>query len=109
MANIDLNSMDLSELKSLRKDVDAAIKTFEDRKKKAALAELEAKAAEMGFSLNDLTGSGGGRGRKVNPPKYRHPENDALTWSGRGRQPDWYKEQVSKGTAPEDLLIVKPR
>jgi len=101
----DLNSMSLDELKKLRKDVDAAIRSFEDRKKKAALAELEAKAAELGFSLNDLTGAA--RGRKVNPPKYRHPENPTLTWSGRGRQPDWYKDLVNSGTDPESLLIVK--
>ncbi|WP_375172699.1 H-NS family nucleoid-associated regulatory protein [Pseudooceanicola sp.] len=98
--------MSLDDLKKLRKDVDAAIRNYEDRKKKAALAELEAKAAELGFSLNDLTG-GAGRGRKVNPPKYRHPEDPSLTWSGRGRQPDWFKSMVSSGTDPETLLIVK--
>lgn len=102
----DLEEMPLDELKKLRKNVDAAIRTYEDRKKKAALAELEAKAAELGFSLNDLTGAAG-RGRKVNPPKYRHPENSALTWSGRGRQPEWYKELVAAGTDPDTLLIVK--
>lgn len=102
----DLNNMSLEDLKKLRKDVDAAIRSFEDRKKKAALAELEAKAAELGFSLNDLTGSSS-RGRKVNPPKYRHPENPALTWSGRGRQPEWYKDLVGGGTDPDSLLIAK--
>ena len=74
MSAIELDTMSLEELKKLRKDVDAAIKSFEDRKKKAALAELEAKAAELGFNLSDLTGSAA-KGRKVNPPKYRHPEN----------------------------------
>lgn len=102
----DLNSLSLEELKKLRKDVDAAIRSFEDRKKKAALAELEAKAAELGFSLNDLTG-GSGRTRKVNPPKYRHPEDPTQTWSGRGRQPEWFKELVSSGTDPDSLLIIK--
>ncbi|WP_136637493.1 H-NS family nucleoid-associated regulatory protein [Pseudooceanicola onchidii] len=103
---VDLDSMSLDELKKLRKDADSAIRNYEDRKKKAALAELEAKAAELGFSLNDLTGATG-RGRKVNPPKYRHPDDSTLTWSGRGRQPDWYKDLVGGGTNPDDLLIVK--
>lgn len=103
---IDLDTLSLDELKKLRKDLDAAIRNYEDRKKKAALAELEAKAAELGFSLNDLTAAGG-RGRKVNPPKYRHPDDSTLTWSGRGRQPDWYKEIIAAGTSPEELLIVK--
>ncbi|MGI3168194.1 H-NS family nucleoid-associated regulatory protein [Pseudooceanicola sp. C21-150M6] len=106
MADIDLNNMALDELKKLRKDVENAIKSFEDRKKKAALAELEAKAAELGFSLNDLTG-GTTRSRKLNPPKYRHPENPELTWSGRGRQPEWFKELVADGADTDSLLIVK--
>lgn len=106
MTTVNLNEMSLDELKALRKDVDAAIKNYESRKKKAALAELEAKAAELGFNLNDLTGSGG-RSRKINPPKFRHPENPELTWSGRGRQPDWYKEQISAGRDPEDMKIAK--
>lgn len=102
---VDLNSLSLDELKKLRKDVDVAIKNFEDRKKKAALAELEAKAAELGFSLSDLTG--GTRARKVSPPKYRNPDNIDQTWSGRGRQPDWFKEALGSGKSAEDLLIVK--
>ncbi|KGM48819.1 H-NS family nucleoid-associated regulatory protein [Pseudooceanicola atlanticus] len=106
MSAIELDTMSLDELKKLRKDVDAAIKSFEDRKKKAALAELEAKAAELGFNLSDLTGAAA-KGRKVNPPKYRHPENPETTWSGRGRQPDWFKEALAAGTKPEDMLIVK--
>ncbi|GGE22160.1 trans-acting regulatory protein hvrA [Primorskyibacter flagellatus] len=108
MTTVDLNALSLEDLKKLRKDVDSAIKNFEERKKKSALAELEAKAAELGFSLSELAGAGG-RGRKVNPPKYRHPENPEMTWSGRGRQPDWYKEIVGAGTDPEDLLIAKSK
>lgn len=104
MTTVDLSPLSLDELKKLRKDVDAAIKSFEERKKKAALAELEAKAAEMGFSLSDLTG---GKTKKSNPPKYRHPENPEMTWSGRGRQPEWFKDLTGKGTNPDDLLIVK--
>ena len=42
--NIDLHNMSLEELRSLKKDVDKAISSFEERQKKQALAELEAKA-----------------------------------------------------------------
>ncbi len=53
----DLNSMSLKELKDLQGQVSKAIATFEDRKKKQALAELEEKARQMGFSLAELTGT----------------------------------------------------
>ena len=54
---IDLKSYSLKELKDLQSQVAKAISTFEDRKKKEALAKLEEKAREMGFSLAELTGA----------------------------------------------------
>ena len=33
------------------------------------------------------------------------PENPDATWSGRGRQPDWFKSAIAAGKAPEDLEI----
>lgn len=106
MSTIDLESLSLDELKTLRKDLDVAIREYEARKKKLALAELEAKAAELGFVLSDLTGMVS-KSRKVNPPKYRHPENPELQWSGRGRQPDWFKTQIGAGVDPDVMLIAR--
>ncbi|QPM90182.1 H-NS histone family protein [Pseudooceanicola algae] len=106
MLDLDLDAMDLGDLKKLQAKVSNAIKTYEDRQRKTALAELEAKAAEMGFSLADLTGQPG-RKSKVNPPKYRNPEDGTQTWSGRGRQPAWIKDALAKGESLDQFLIVK--
>lgn len=38
-------------------------------------------------------------------PKYRHPDDPKLLWSGRGRQPKWVAELVSSGTELESLAI----
>ena len=106
MADFNLDEMSLPELKKLQTQVGNAIKSYEDRKKKTALAELEAKAQEMGFSLSELTGTSVRKG-KVNPPKYRNPENPSETWSGRGRQPGWIKEILAKDGNLDDYLIRK--
>jgi len=105
MKEIDLSTMSLDELKSLQTKVNKAIETYEERKRKEAIAAVEAKAREMGFSLNELYATQQKKPRGARPPKYRHPENPNLTWSGRGRQPGWYKELVEAGTDPEDLKI----
>ena len=47
--SIDLNNLSLKELKDLQAQVAKAISSFEDRKKKLALAELEEKARELGL------------------------------------------------------------
>lgn len=52
MAAINLDKLTLDELKQLQKDVGKAIKGFEAKRKKAALAAAEAAAREHGFSLS---------------------------------------------------------
>ena len=37
--------------------------------------------------------------------KYRHSENPALTWSGRGRKPQWFVEALEAGKTASDLAI----
>lgn len=100
---MNLNTMALPELKQLKKDVDKAIQSFEHRQKQAALAELEKTAADLGFSLNELMGSG--KVKKVSPPKYRNPADSDQTWTGRGRTPQWVKDLEAAGGSREDTLI----
>jgi len=100
---MDLNTLTLKELKKLRKDVSKAIDDFENRKKREALAELEKKAAEMGFSLSDLASVG--KVKKVSPPKYRNPADSDQTWTGRGRIPQWMKDLESAGGSRDTALI----
>jgi DNA-binding protein H-NS len=106
MANINLNDLSLSELKSLQKDLAKAIAEFSDRKKTEAMAALEAHAKELGFSLAELTGVK--KTRKSSGPggaKYRNPENSEVTWSGRGRKPGWFTAAIEAGKAPESMAF----
>jgi len=108
MTNIDLSKLSLEELKSLKRDVDKAIQNYETRKRNEALAAAEAAAKAAGYSLSDLMADPrSGKKKAANPPKYQHPENPDLTWSGRGRQPRWLKEAVEAGQAQDDFLINK--
>lgn len=102
---IDLNTLSLKELKDLQSQVAKAVSGFEDRKRREALAELEEKAKEMGFSLAELTGVTAGRKRSPSVAKYANPADATDTWSGRGRKPRWFSEALAKGKKPEDLAI----
>ncbi len=104
--------MSLGELKSLEKKVGKAISKFEEREKKKALAALEQKAKEMGFSLEELTGAEATKGRrgKGKPrgkvaPKYANPADPSQTWTGRGRRPAWVTEALQAGKSLDDLSI----
>jgi DNA-binding protein H-NS len=102
---MNLNEMSLKELKDLQNQVTKAIATFEDRRKKETLAELEEIARAKGFSLSELTGAPATRKRSASSAKYANPANSADTWTGRGRKPRWFSEAMAAGKKPEDLAI----
>ncbi|WP_371156359.1 H-NS family nucleoid-associated regulatory protein [Jannaschia sp. 2305UL9-9] len=101
---MNLDEMSREDLLKLQKDVNTALKSFDDRRKKEAQAKLEALARDMGFSLAELTG---GKKAKASSgvPKYAHPENPSKTWSGRGRQPKWFKDALASGKTESDMAI----
>ena len=105
MAEFDVETLSLKELKSLQKDLGKAISTFEDRQKSDARSKLEIIAKEMGYSLADLIGTEAKPSRAPAAAKYRHPENAALTWSGRGRKPLWFVAALDAGKSHEDLAV----
>lgn len=102
---INLNAYSLKELKELQSQVAKAIANFEDRRKKEALAELEEKAREMGFSLAELTGTATVRKRSPAVAKFANPADASDTWSGRGRKPRWYAAALAAGKKPESMAV----
>jgi hypothetical protein len=63
-------------------------------------------AAGSGFSVSELFGTGRGlKGGKV-APKYMNPDNNAETWTGRGRQPRWLVAKLAKGAKLEQLHSI---
>jgi len=105
MADFDLEALSLTELRKLHKDIAKSISTYEDRQKAEARAKVEAFARELGYSLAEFMSGDAKPKRAPTPAKYRHPENPALTWSGRGRKPLWFVEALEAGKAVEDMAI----
>jgi DNA-binding protein H-NS len=105
MADYDLEALSLGELKKMQKDVAKAISTYQDRQKAEARAEVEALARDLGYSLAELVGTKTKSSRGPAAAKYRHPENPALTWSGRGRKPQWFVEGLKAGKTAADFTI----
>lgn len=104
--SIDIKSMNLQELKQLQKEVNHAVDTYKVRQREEAIRDLENLAREKGFSLAELTEGLKSR-RKPVAPKYAHPENPEMTWTGRGRQPKWVVQAMKDGKSLDDLLIDK--
>lgn len=101
-----LEKMTLEELQAHQREIDAAIRGFEKRRRADAIAELREVARKHGFPLEELVG---GKPVKVAPAKgvakYANPADRSQTWTGRGRQPAWVKDTLAQGKPLSSLAI----
>ena len=103
--NTNFEDMTLEELKGLKKELDKAIDTYENRKKAEARKQLDEHASKLGFKLEELVNDKTIKTKKSVAPKYQHPEDHSQTWTGRGRKPKFVTEHVDNGGNLDDLLI----
>ena len=108
MAKVDLRMLSVGEMKALRVRLDKAIANKQKQARGTILKKVEAVAKAAGFKLEDLVGEKTPttrkfKGRKL-APKFRHPEDLQITWSGVGRKPKWVIEAEKTGSL--DKLAV---
>ena len=123
---MDLSKYSSEELRQLRSDIDAELKSRRREDAKMAQKELKSVAEKYGFSLNELvSGAPAKQGRRSGtvrfrhpdavvpsadvewePVGFRHPEDPSKVWSGRGRKPVWIKEWEGNGRSLEKLRVA---
>ena len=106
MPGLNLRSMDVDALLSLRADIDKRL----GQKR----SELEQQLFRLGAESNGVghprRALGSGRrsspmkGRKV-APKFRGPDGE--TWAGRGARPRWLSALIKQGHKIEEFAISK--
>lgn len=101
----DLDRLSLKELRDLRIKVDRMIASYEERRRREAIAAVEEAAREHGFSLNELTGVKLARSSSRSAPRYVNPDDPSMTWTGRGRRPRWVNDAINAGKDLEDLHV----
>jgi len=100
MRDSQLEKMSLKELTTLQIRVSQAIAEKRIEERSDVRAKMEELARSSGFSVAELFGGRGKRGKVA--PKYRNPKDPSQTWTGRGRRPNW---MVEAGGNPERFLI----
>ncbi len=102
--SIDITEMTEAELVALQADIEKELQRKAVQKKTDAKKALESTAKEYGFTLQELL-SGKAASGKPSIAKYANPANPAQTWTGKGRQPAWFKEALASGTDASDLEL----
>lgn len=108
---VDLKGMSRKELEKLKLDVEKALAKVSDKELKTARDEAAKIAAKHGFTLEDIAAAPVKKTRKVAgpktkaAPKYANPADAKQTWTGKGRQPTWFKDAVASGKAPASMEI----
>lgn len=110
----DLKSLNRKELEKLLADVKKALAAAQARDRRDARKAAERAAAEFGFNLNELREDAPATPKKAkapkkpaktSKPKYADPADASRTWTGKGRQPNWFRAAVEKGIDPATLEI----
>jgi DNA-binding protein H-NS len=103
----------LSDLKAARDKLNARIAEETKTNRKNTVAEIKALVEAYDIPQDELVASVFGKARKAKgtatkaEPKYQNPADTDQTWTGKGRQPEWYKTAIEGGQSPETMLISK--
>ncbi|MES2016090.1 MAG: H-NS histone family protein [Pseudomonadota bacterium] len=102
---MDLSNMSVGDLRNLQDQIKQEMKKREHLEVAKAREQIQAIAQRVGVPLKELIGTGMRAKTGTVAVRYRHPDNAAQQWTGRGRQPKWVKAWVDGGKSI-DLLRV---
>lgn len=112
--SVDIKDMSRKELERLQAKIAKALSRISEKELKLARDAASKAAAAHGFSLDQIVGAEAPKKRGPKPKsgarapavaKYKNPADASQTWTGKGRQPNWFKSAVSAGTDPKTMEI----
>lgn len=104
---IDLSNFSYQELQDLSEKLDQEMHRRRTEEKKHVRKQIKELAASVGMSPEEILGVNGPQKKAKTraKPKYQHPENPELNWSGRGKRPKWVNQLLEQEKSLEDLEI----
>lgn len=102
----DLEGLSVEQLQEVIESAESALKAKQISERKEVYAQIKELAASVGATVEIYNSSDKKRVTKAKvPPKYRHPENTELTWTGRGMKPIWLRDLLDLGRDQTEFLI----
>ena len=101
---IDVESLDPKQLAELIARANQRQQDMQRQRLSEVREKLIGIARKEGFTIEELFGAAR-RGKRTVKPKYRNPNAPFETWSGRGKQPHWFRAALQAGRKEKELLI----
>lgn len=106
LENLDLAGIEYTALVALKEKIGVEIGRRENEEKSKAKKQIIELAKAYGLSVEEVLGKiGANAARKPVEAKYRSPEQPDLTWTGRGRKPQWVQAHLDNGGSLTDIEI----
>ncbi len=102
---INLEKLSDDELDKLEKMIEKQHAIRHKERMRRARDEMRDIAKRYGVDVKDLVPGAAQKKKAVSEATYRHPEDESVTWSGRGRRPKWINDWLDKGRDLNDLKI----
>lgn len=102
---MDLKSLAYPDLNTMKKEIESELKSRKSKILAEARAEIQSIAKKYGLSLEEILSGKQSKTTKAVAPKYRNPNNQEETWTGRGKRPVWVSEALAQGKTLEQLAI----
>lgn len=106
--SVDLKSLSFADLDNLQKNIVIEMESRRREERQKLIEEFRERAKVLGVSIEELAGSG----RKTKATRagtgvamYANPADPSATWTGKGKRPNWFKEQLAAGKSAEDMRI----
>jgi DNA-binding protein H-NS len=104
---MNIQELKTEEINSLIIELQNELTIRIQHEKETFLNEIRKKADSFGVSVEDLITEAGKPQRRKNKakPKYKNPDNELETWTGKGRKPSWIVHHLESGKQLANMII----
>ena len=105
---MNIKELETAAITQLINELQSELKSRIKKEKEKFLNTIKDKADLFGVSVEDLMiEASQSKKRKTGKvqSKYQNPDNQAETWTGRGRKPNWLVAQLKNGKQLGNMLI----
>lgn len=106
MSILNYDKFDRPQLLQIMKEIPTELKSRDKTMRLELRKRVQKMVEDAGYSVDEvMTPSKAKAPTKKAPPKYHNLDDNASTWTGRGRKPLWVLAAIESGKSLDDLLI----